>query len=86
VPLSPDVIRATREFWSHRTGAAVSADDACQAIGNVAALFDLLERWDREARGEESPAAEEEAPPAAANATGQSAGALTPGGEGTDRP
>ncbi|MCX6630817.1 MAG: hypothetical protein NTW28_24640, partial [Candidatus Solibacter sp.] len=39
-------IEDTRRFWRERTGQRVSAEEAREAIGNVAALFDLLTRWD----------------------------------------
>jgi hypothetical protein len=51
--LSETVIQSTRAFWSDCTGDPVSEGDAREAIGGVAALFDLLDEWTRNTEGEE---------------------------------
>lgn len=44
----------TCQFWQERTGESVSVDDAAQAIINVAAVFDLLAKWDQQANESEN--------------------------------
>lgn len=44
--LSAEAIAVTQRFWEERTGERVSKDEAGEAIGSVAALFDLLASWD----------------------------------------
>jgi hypothetical protein len=51
--LSGEVVQETRTFWAERTGEYVSEDEAREAIGSIAAFFDLLDGWDRDADGEE---------------------------------
>jgi len=50
VSLSPEFVEETQDFWRRRLGRPVSKDEAEQIIHNVANLFDLLARWDRERR------------------------------------
>jgi len=45
---SGDAIEETRRFWEARTGQPVSEEDAREIIHNLAAFFDLLDKWDRE--------------------------------------
>lgn len=54
----------TRRFWQVRTGEHVSDQDAREAVGNVAALFDLLAGWDTR-----SPDSEDEDPRSKAAST-----------------
>jgi hypothetical protein len=47
---SDDAIEETRRFWEARTGQPVSEEDAREIIHNLAALFNLLDKWDRQTR------------------------------------
>jgi hypothetical protein len=46
--LAQDLVKNTCRFWQQRSGEYVSEEGAREAIRNVAALFDLLARWDAE--------------------------------------
>jgi hypothetical protein len=52
---SDEAIEETRRFWEAYTGQPVSEEDAREIIHNLAAFFDLLDKWDRETRGAPSP-------------------------------
>ncbi len=43
----PQLEAGTRRYWQARTGRAVSAEDAREAVANVSAFFDLLATWDK---------------------------------------
>lgn len=52
---SDDLIKETQRLWEERTGVPVSEGEAEELIGNVAAFFDLLAEWDREASPDQRP-------------------------------
>lgn len=61
---SAALLADTRRFWHGRTRQAVSAEDAREAIANVAAFFRLLAKWDADASqgpGDPAPAMGEKA-------------------------
>ena len=41
-----DAIQYTINFWSQRTGAQISSEDAREMVGNIAGFFEVLQEWD----------------------------------------
>ncbi len=46
---SHNIIQHTKHFWSGRTGAQLSADDAREIVANVTGFFQVLCEWDKKA-------------------------------------
>jgi hypothetical protein len=44
--LSPNIIDETANFWSRRSGRAISQEDARQIVENVAGFFSVLSEWE----------------------------------------
>jgi hypothetical protein len=43
----PDLVEQTIHLWRHRTGEAISREDAKEMMNNIAGFFRVLLEWDR---------------------------------------
>jgi|SRR4030042_5142692 len=42
-----DILDQTTHLWRHRTGGAISREDAKEMVNNIAGFFRVLLEWDR---------------------------------------
>ena len=51
-----DLVDKTIHLWRHRTGRAVSPEDAQEMINNIAAFFQVLSEWNYKLQNEDTQA------------------------------